>query len=271
MDREAEEQRPAVLVVGKAGGRRQEFFRPRLDQPALDLALEGAALAEEVPAPSASRILIVVPDRTRSYPLPEILPALIERLLARGASAGRITVAVASGTHRPSEHEISGAHLGALPAGTPVLRHDAAAPAAHCGTTPAGTPVDVNPALLEADAVIALGATAFHYFAGFGGGGKMLFPGLGARAAIAVNHRRSLGPWPPGGLAPGVEPGRLAGNPLAEDLAAAHALLPAARHLTLWPVEGGHAGGRWSTPAEFHALCERYAEGRRIGDPDDQP
>ena len=235
------------------------------DALALDLPAETAALADGVGSPSSARILIVVPDRTRTFPLREVLPGLVERLLERGAAPERITVAVASGTHRPSDQELSARHLGPLPGGVRVLRHDADAPARHCGTTPAGTPVDVHPALLESDCVLALGTIVFHYFAGFGGGGKMLFPGLGARGAIALNHRRALGPLPPGGLAAGVEPGRLEGNPVAQDLADAHALLPAANHLTLWSVTDGFAGARWRTPAEFRALSARYAAGRRVG------
>ncbi|MEO6463124.1 MAG: lactate racemase domain-containing protein, partial [Candidatus Eisenbacteria bacterium] len=113
-----------------------------------------------------------------------------------------------------------------------------------------------------ADVVLAVGATAFHYFAGFGGGPKLLFPGLGARDSIAANHRRALGPWPPGGLAPGVAPGRLAGNPVAEDLAAAAALLPAATHLT---SIGPFASVVWRERAEFVALSELFADGRRLG------
>ena len=235
------------------------------DLPPLDLAAETGALADGVKSPAGARVLIVVPDRTRTFPVRAVLPALVDRLLERGATAERLTVAVASGTHRPSHHELDARHLGGLPAGVRVLRHDADAPASHCGTTSAGTPVDVNPALCESDTVLALGAIVFHYFAGFGGGGKMLFPGLGAREAIARNHRRALGPLPPGGLAPGVEPGRLDGNPVAQDLADVHALLPAASHLTLWPVTGGFAGSRWRTPEEFRALCTRYADGRRVG------
>ena len=235
------------------------------DAPALDLIAETTALADGVASPSGARVLIVVPDRTRAFPLREVLPALIGRLLERGAMVARITVAVASGTHRPADHELSARHLGELPPGVRVLRHDADATGTRCGMTPAGTPVEVNPALLESDTVLALGTIVFHYFAGFGGGGKMLFPGLGTRNAIAANHRRALGPLPPGGLAPGVEPGRLEGNPVAWDLADVHALLPAASHLTLWPVTGGFAGSRWRTPGEFRALSARYADGRHVG------
>jgi nickel-dependent lactate racemase len=65
--------------------------------------------------------------------------------------------------------------------------------------------------------VITFGAISHHYFAGYGGGRKLIFPGLGQRAAIYRNHslfldaKRRI-------LSPGCRSGRLVGNPLAEDL-----------------------------------------------------
>jgi len=235
------------------------------DSPRVDLAAEACALAKE--AGADGRILIVVPDRTRAFPLARVLPSLVEALLARGAAPERVTIVLASGTHVAADADLDPSHLGRLPLGVRVVRHDPDGPMARCGVTPAGTPVEVHPALLEADRVLALGGTAFHYFAGFGGGGKMLFPGLGARAAVAANHRRSLAPWPPGGLAEGVEPGRLDGNPVAMDLRDVHALLPPARHLTVWGSDGGFCGERWTEVEAFARLCDRYARGRRVGAP----
>jgi nickel-dependent lactate racemase len=243
-----------------------EVLRPTADaSPRLDLAGEAGALAEE--AGADGRILVVVPDRTRAFPLARVLPPLVEALLARGAAPERVTIVLASGTHVAADADVDPSHLGRPPAGVRVVRHDPDGPMARCGVTPAGTPVEVHPALVEADRVLALGGTAFHYFAGFGGGGKMLFPGLGARAAVAANHRRSLAPWPPGGLAEGVEPGRLDGNPVAMDLRDVHALLPPAHHLTLWGSEAGFCGERWTKADAFARLCDRYARGRRVGVP----
>jgi nickel-dependent lactate racemase len=129
--------------------------------------------------------------------------------------------------------------------------------------------VRIDPCLADADAVAAVGGIAFHYFAGFGGGPKLLFPGLAERSAIAANHRRSLAALPPGGLAPGVEPGRLDGNPVAADLRDVARLLPHAHHLTLWrdAASGRVFGRRWSDLSRFPEVCAAYAEGRRAGAP----
>jgi nickel-dependent lactate racemase len=240
---------------------------PSAAERVLDPAAEARALGLEAPLVKGGRVVVVIPDRTRPFPLVETLPALVHALLERGVSAGHVAIAVASGTHVAGAADVAPERLGALPQGITLVRHDPDGPMVDCGVTPAGTPVRVNAVLADAATVLCLGGTAFHYFAGFGGGPKMLFPGLGARASIAINHSRALAPWPPGGLADGVGPGRLTGNPVAEDLFALAQFLPTAFHLTLWPgsVPDTWHGARWSSLEEFASVCARYAAGRRVG------
>lgn len=208
-------------------------------------------------------VLLVVPDRTRPIALAALLDAVGGALARAGVDTGDVRIAIASGSHAPAPGDVAASRLGPWASCARLLAHRPEEAVAEVGRTPAGTGVRVHPALLESDVVLCVGATGFHYFAGFGGGAKLLFPGLGARDSIAANHRRALGPWPPGGLAPGIEPGRLAGNPLAEDLADVAALLPEATHLTTW--DGAPAGATWRTREEFVALTERFAAGRRVG------
>ena len=207
-------------------------------------------------------ILVLVPDRTRQFdPALTLLP-LLDGLIENGASGEAIRVAIASGSHVATEDDVR--RLGRLPHGVRVLRHDPDGPSALAGTTPGGTEVRVNPALLESDVVCAIGPVAFHYFAGFGGGGKLLFPGLGERRSIAANHRLSLAPER--GLANGVEPGRTRDNPVARDLREAHRLLPQAHHLTLGTRLGTEFACRWSNPLQFDLLCKVWASERIRGE-----
>lgn len=210
-----------------------------------------------------ARVLLVVPDRTRALELGSLLDAVGAELAVVGVAATAVRLAIASGSHAAGLDDTSAARLGPWGRHTQVIAHRPEDATAFAGRTAFGTDVFVHPELLAADVVLAVGGTAFHYFAGFGGGPKLLFPGLGARASIAANHRRSLGAWPPGGLAAGVEPGRLDGNPVAEDLAAVAALLPVATHLTI--VDDGGAPAVWQTRAEFIAVSERFARPRRRG------
>ncbi|MEP7028332.1 MAG: lactate racemase domain-containing protein [Candidatus Eisenbacteria bacterium] len=227
-----------------------------------DLVRAAEALAEDTAPTASERILVVLPDRTRAFPIEPVLPVLLRALLARGARPVHLTVAIASGSHVPGEADV--ARLGSLPPEVRLLRHNPDGPSTSLGTTARGTEVRVHPALVETDTVLALGGLAFHYFAGFGGGGKMLFPGLGERRSIASNHRLTLGDGP--GLAPGVEPGRTGDNPVWLDLREAHHLLPRARHLTLWRADGDWCGDRWSEFEVFDALCDSYAAPARVGE-----
>ncbi len=219
-------------------------------------------------------VLVIVPDRTRPFPLDRILPDLFDALDGHGTAPDRVTIAIASGTHRPDASDLARSRFGSIPEATRIVAHDPRGPMADLGRTAAGTPVRIHPLVTEAQSILAIGGTAFHYFAGFGGGPKLLFPGLGESAAVAATHRLSLAPWPPGGLAPGVGPGRRIGNPVAEDLLAVGARLPRAVHATLWRENGvpgreeerHFAGEVWSDVAQFERLCADYAAPRWVRD-----
>ncbi len=105
--------------------------------------------------------------------------------------------------------------------------------------------------LLSASTIITIGAVSHHYFAGFGGGRKLLFPGLAEQQAIFCNHRLFLDP-DRRTLSPGCRSGRVKGNPIAEDLAEACALLPP--HLSIHGL------------LDSHGQVAAYRFGRKYGD-----
>ena len=59
----------------------------------------------------------------------------------------------------------------------------------HLGETNAGISVEVNRVLTENDHVIIVGSVAFHYFAGFTGGRKLICPGLASSRTISATHK----------------------------------------------------------------------------------
>ena len=231
--------------------------------PEVDRAVELLVGTESL---AGKNVLVLLPDRTRPFPFEFIVLPVAFELLCAGVEERRLLFGIASGTHAPRPADLDPLR-GLLPEGALVLDPFPEERMVSVGTTERGTDVRVHPVLLESDVVISLDMIALHYFAGFGGGGKMLFPGLGARASIAANHRLALAPER--GLAPGVEPGRTHDNPVALDLREAHELLPRARHLTLTPMddeEGGTGLFVWSDYAEFDRLCANYADRCRVGD-----
>ena len=209
------------------------------------------AILEDVlsaPPAAGARVVIVVPDLTRPAPVRETLSRLVEALERRGVARERQALLVASGTHAaPASEALHQAWD--IPRALALHVHDALTPGVALGSTRAGTPVEIDERYSRADWRITLGGVSFHYFAGFGGGPKMVFPGLASRDGTAANHKLTLAPWPPGGLARGCAPGVVSGNPVAEDIAEAAARAPAQASIHVvarsggWEYYAGEEGG----------------------------
>jgi len=60
------------------------------------------------------------------------------------------------------------------------------------GRTSRGTDIRLNQAVAAADRIIIITSVEPHYFAGYTGGRKSIFPGLAAYESIAQNHRWAL-------------------------------------------------------------------------------
>ena len=151
------------------------------------------------------RVLVIIPDGTRTMPMPMMF-ALIERELGPRVTA--LDYLVALGTHTPMDD----AQLSAL-VGQPVSngragarrifnhRWDDPATYAHLGTIPArdianltggrlsqDVPVALNRLATEYDHVLICGTVFPHEVAGFSGGTKYLFPGIAAPEIIHFTH-----------------------------------------------------------------------------------
>ena len=177
---------------------------------------------------SGSRVAVVVADKTRLCGYDQYLPVLLDRIRSRGARPDDITCFIAYGTHpRQSDAESRSAY-GDVYGRYRFIHHDCdcAALFQDRGSTARATPIRLRKDILAADLVITYGAISHHYFAGFGGGRKLIFPGLGQREGIHANHGLFLDPHNRV-LAPVCRSGRLDGNPLAEDLAEVEQSRPA--------------------------------------------
>jgi nickel-dependent lactate racemase len=159
---------------------------------------------------------ILVCDITRPVPNHLFLRPMIEDLLAGGVAAGRITVLVATGLHRPNE----GAELAEL-IGDPwvqqtvrVENHFARDEAAHVDLGPTrtrGTPVAIDRRFAEADLRIATGLVEPHFMAGWSGGRKVVAPGVAGHRTIRTFHSARFMEDPRAVQC------NLAGNPLHEE------------------------------------------------------
>jgi lactate racemase len=188
-----------------------------------------------------SRPVLVLADKTRLCGYPEYLPLLINSLEQHGMDSMRLKIIIGYGTHsRQSDEECRQAY-GKVYDNLAFIHHDCQQAEAFkdLGLTRRGTPIRFRRDLLEASAIITMGAVSHHYFAGYGGGRKLIFPGCGERDAIYKNH----GFYPDastGTIAEGCQPGILDGNPLAEDLFEVEEKLPA--HLAIHGILDSHGG-----------------------------
>jgi lactate racemase len=152
-------------------------------------------------------VCVLVPDGTRSCPLPLLVGAVHRALHGR---VSRLTVLVALGTHGAMSEDALAAHLGYagrnlgdVYPGTTVRNHEWWKPEtfAHLGTIPSARieelsegriTVDVevllNRAVVDHDIALVVGPVLPHEVVGMSGGNKYFFPGVAGQKIIDVSH-----------------------------------------------------------------------------------
>ena len=173
------------------------------------------------------RTVIVISDKTRLCGYDNYLPWLTDILEKEGCTRENITFIIAYGTHPRQTDEESLASYGPIYNQYRFVHHDCddEAMLATIGTTKRGTHIRIRKEIMEATLLITFGAISHHYFAGYGGGRKLIFPGLGARASIYQNHSLFLD-MEHHHLEQHCQPGNLEGNPLSDDLKEVDDMLP---------------------------------------------
>lgn len=153
-------------------------------------------------------LCVVVPDGTRSCPLPLLLGAVHEAATAAGAA--HLTFLVALGTHAAMAEPELARHLGydagdvaGTYPGTTVLNHEwwDDATFVSVGTIGAArlsdlsegrlvrdVDVRLNRAVVDHDVTLIIGPVFPHEVVGFSGGNKYLFPGVAVKDVIDVSH-----------------------------------------------------------------------------------
>lgn len=151
------------------------------------------------------RVLVLIPDGTRTMPMP-LMAAVLEREL--GPRVAALDYLVALGTHMPMSDAQLSRHLGRTVVGglagtRRVFNHrwDDPATFVELGSIPAreiaqitggrlaqDVPVALNRLVTEYDHVLICGPVFPHEVVGFSGGTKYLFPGIAAAPIIHFTH-----------------------------------------------------------------------------------
>jgi nickel-dependent lactate racemase len=156
------------------------------------------------------RVLVLIPDHTRSLPLPCLFRSLVDIL----HDTKRLDFMVALGTHPPLSEESINKLVGITAKertstfkNIGLLNHDWDTPTALTSlgmieqdeirqiagdnwhpSLPNEVNIRINKAALEYDNIVILGPTFPHEVVGFSGGAKYLFPGISGADMINATH-----------------------------------------------------------------------------------
>ncbi len=153
------------------------------------------------------KVVLVIPDATRSMPLPAVLRVLYAELMPRVAS---LTAVIALGTHsymEPAEIEamvgVGPGELDTVFAGMPIVNHEWADPQMLVqvgqisaeriaelsqGRLHQGAEIWLNRHVVEADVNLVVGPVFPHEVVGFSGGNKYFIPGVASQEFIDMTH-----------------------------------------------------------------------------------
>ena len=138
--------------------------------------------------------VIIFDDLTRPTQTYKIAPYVLEELHKAGLNEHHIMFMAAIGCHRPLTYEDFAKKLGRTVVETyPVYNHNVWDNFANLGVTSRGTPVKINAEVMSCDLKIGIGCIVPHGIAGFGGGAKMIMPGVSSIETICYNHDKIVG------------------------------------------------------------------------------
>jgi nickel-dependent lactate racemase len=175
----------AIKPEGLAGlENEQKSIKHSLENP-----IGSAPLSQEVK--KGMKVVVMADDITRPTPRERVLPPLLDGLNEAGIPDRDITVLIALGTHRyMSKEEIEHCFGEKLTARVTILNHEWQDETnfINLGSTPRGIPVSINKIAHEADYLIGVGSIVPHSLAGYGGGAKIVQPGICSWETTGKTH-----------------------------------------------------------------------------------
>ncbi len=184
------------------GEMRKAFFKPIGSGPIRETAK------------GRREVAILFDDLSRPTQASEIIPFILEELEEAGIGDEQIRFIAALGAHGAHTNIDFRRKLGEeIPERFPVYNHNPFGNCTFLGKTRLGTPLAINSEVMACDLKIGIGCICPHGFSGYGGGGKILMPGVASMEAISFNHATLLkAPRDLWG------PGKFEGNVFREDI-----------------------------------------------------
>lgn len=162
-------------------------IRQALDSP------YGGKRLEEIIVPG-EKIAIIIDDGSRPTPISVILPILLERIEALGARPEDIRIVAALGSHRYMTEEELRERVGPkVYERYQVMNSEFRRPEGlvYVGKTPEGVDIMASKCVMECAIHIGVGCLVPHPVMGWGGGGKILYPGIAGEKTVAYFHLKA--------------------------------------------------------------------------------
>lgn len=171
-------------------------------------------------------VVIIFDDVTRVTRVADIVPHVLDELAAAGIRDNRVRFICANGCHGAMNRLDFEKKLGKdVLARFPVYNHSPFDNCVPVGTTTSGTPLVMNAEVMKCDLKIGIGSIVPHIMAGFGGGSKIVLPGVASYDTVRALHapRETAGTAGFSGTVTGM--GALADNPRRRDVDEAAAIV----------------------------------------------
>jgi len=163
-------------------------------------------------AKGKKEVVILFDDMSRPTPSEVLIPYVLKELAAAGIPDDNIRFIAAIGAHgsmngidfrKKLGDEVMGRFL--------VYNHNPYENCTPLGMSSRGIPISINSEVMSCDLKIGLGSIVPHPFSGYGGGSKIILPGVASMETIDSNHTRLI-------LSPTTAIGRYEGNILKQDM-----------------------------------------------------
>ncbi|HEY95739.1 MAG TPA: DUF2088 domain-containing protein [Dehalococcoidia bacterium] len=159
-------------------------------------------------------VVILFDDMTRGTRPYEIIPFIMEEIADAGITDDRIRFIAAVGNHQAMDRNDMVKKLGEdIVARYSVFNHCPFLHTDYVGTSSFGTKAFINSEVMRCDLKIAIGSVFPHVMYGFGGGGKIIVPGVASYDTVKAHHQEIHQVWQREQREKGIQPkGTIEGN-----------------------------------------------------------
>lgn len=153
----------------------------------------GGKKLEEIIVPG-KKIAVIIDDGSRPTPISVILPILLEQIESLGAQPEDIRIVAALGSHRYMTEEELCQRVGPkVYERYQVMNSEFRRPEGlvYVGKTPEGVDIMASKCVMDCEIHIGVGCLVPHPVMGWGGGGKILYPGIAGEKTVAYFHLKA--------------------------------------------------------------------------------